>query len=278
MSRQLIGRTLVRLYPAEVRRARGNELVGTLLDAGDVSTLAFVANAASLARSGLWARAREELGRPVGQLLVGALCWAAVLIAMTELVEGVGAGIFWDGPFFSYGHDPQTIIDMYVLPVLILMLFTSGRNRTTGLLGLLRVAMRLHQSQLISLDDFLILFPVQIAGFGLLTIRPRSIQFAGRYLWAIPTAMWAFYWLTLLGQHSGIGMMTPVITALIFLPIAPSLALGLGIDWLLQGVGYLTAGGDYYPLLTGEFLACLPVVVLAVGVYRHAATTGSSVE
>ncbi len=135
MSRQLIGRTLVRLYPAEVRRARGNELVGTLLDAGDVSTLAFLANAASLARSGLWARAREELGRPVGQLLVGAFCWAAVLMAMSDVVEGVGTGLFWGGSIFSFGNDPETVIDMYVLPVLILALFTTGRNRTTGLLG-----------------------------------------------------------------------------------------------------------------------------------------------
>src|SRR4030081_525202 len=92
-----------------------------------------------------------------------------------------------------------------VLPVLILALFTTGRNRTAGLLGLLRVAMRLHQSPLISLDDFLILFPVEVFGFGLLAFRPRSIRPAGRYLWPIPTAMWAFYWLPLLGQHSGIG-------------------------------------------------------------------------
>ena len=273
MSRQLIGRTLVRLYPAEVREARGNELVGTLLDAGDASTLAFLLHAASLAKSGVWARARDELARPVRQLLVGALCFAAVLMAMSNVVEGVGAGLFWGGSIFSFGSDPETVIDMYVLPVLILALFTTGRNRTTGLLGLLRVAMRLHQSPLISLPDFLILVPVQAVGFGLLAIRPRSIRPAGRYLWLIPAAMWAFYWLTLLGQHSGVGRMTPVVAALVLLPLAPSLALGIGIDWLLQGISYLTyPGGDGFPLWTAEFLACLPVIVLAVGVYRHAAT------
>jgi hypothetical protein len=139
--------------------------------------------------------------------------------------------------------------------------------------------MRLHQSPLISLDDFLILFPIQVLGFGLLAIRPRSIRPAGRYLWPIPTAMWAFYWLTLLGQHSGIGRLTPVIAALVFLPLAPSLALGIGIDWLLKGVGYLTyPGGDGYPLWTVEFLACLPVVLLAVGVYRHGATSAARGE
>jgi hypothetical protein len=86
--------------------------------------------------------------------------------------------------------------------------------------------------------------------------------------------MWAFYWLTLLGQHSGIGRMTPIIAALVFLPVAPSLALGLGLglDWLLQGVGYLTyPGGDGYMLWTVEFLACLPVVLLLTAICRHAA-------
>jgi hypothetical protein len=35
-----------------------------------------------------------------------------------------------------------------------------------------------------------------------------------------------------------------------------SRSLGIGIDWLLQGVGYLTyPGGDGYPLWTAEFLA-----------------------
>ena len=274
MSRQLIARTVVRCYPAEVRQALGGELVGTLLDAGDTSTMAFLANAASLVRSGLWARARQELGRPIGQLLIGAVCWAAVLMAMSEVVEGVGTGVFWGGSIFSFGNDPETVIDMYLLPVMILALFTTGHNRTTGLLGLLRVAMRLHQSPLISLADFMILVPVQALGFGWLALRPASIRPAGRYLWPLPAAMWAFYWLTLLGQHSGIGRMTPVLAALLLLPLAPSLALGLGIDWLLNGVWYLTyPGGDGYPLWTTEFLACLPILVLAFGIYRNAATS-----
>jgi hypothetical protein len=88
MTRQLIGRTLVRLYPVDVQQARGNELVGTLLDAGEASTVSFVSNAVSVAVSGLMARAREELRRPVWQIAAGALCWAAVLIAMWDVVQG----------------------------------------------------------------------------------------------------------------------------------------------------------------------------------------------
>ncbi|MGH2857001.1 MAG: hypothetical protein ACRDMJ_05900 [Solirubrobacteraceae bacterium] len=272
MSRQLIGRALVKFYPAEVQHTRGNELIGTLLDAGDASTRAFLANAASLAKSGLSERARQELRRPVGQILVGALCWAAVLSAMSVVVEAIGNSVMWGGTIFSFGNDPETIIDMYVLPVLILALFTSGRNRTTGLLGLLRVAMRLHQSSMISLADFLITIPVPAVGFGLLAIRPRSIPHAGRYLWPIPAACLAFYWSTLLGQHSGIGRLTPILAAAVLLPAAPALALGLGIEWLLQGIGYLTyPGGDGYTLWTVEFLACLPVVLLLSAACRQAA-------
>lgn len=271
MSRQLIGRALVRLYPGEVQRARGNELLGTLLDAGEASWWSFVSNGMSVAVSGLLARAREELGRSVWQIAVGALCWAAVLIAMRDVVQGICMGLYWGGSIFVFGHDSETIIDMYVLPVLILALFSTGRTRTVGALGLLRVAMRLHQSPLIGLAGFMILVPVQVLGFGLLATRPRSFPRAGRYLWPIPAVMWAFYWLTLLGQHSGVGKLTPVIAAVALLPFAPSMALGLGIDWLLMGVGYLTyPGGDGFPLWTVELLACLPVVLLLTAGFRLA--------
>ena len=272
MSRQLIGRALVKLYPAEVQRARGNELIGTLLDAGDESMWAFLANAASVARSGLSERARQELGRPVRQVLAGALCFAAVLSAMSVVAEAVGNSVMWGSTIFSFGSDPETIIDMYVLPVLILALFTSGRNRTAGLLGLIRVAMRLHQSPMIPLAEFLVTVPVPVVGFALLAIRPRSIPRAGRYLWPIPAACLAFYWSTLLGQHSGIGMLTPILAAIVLLPAAPALVLGLGIDWLLLGLGYLTyPGGDGFPGRTVELLACLPAVLLLCAAWRHAA-------
>lgn len=272
MSRRLIGRALVKLYPAEVQQTRGNELIGTLLDAGDASMWAFLANAASLAKSGLSARARQELRRPVWQILVGALCWAAVLSAMSVVVEAIGNSLMWGATILSFGDDPETIIDMYVLPVLILALFTRGRNRATGLLGLVRFAMRLHQSPMIPLADFLITVPVPAVGFGLLATRPRGVPRAGRYLWPIPAACLAFYWSTLLGQHSGIGRLTPILAGVVFLPVAPALALGLGIDWLLQGVGYLTyPGGDGYTLWTVELLGCLPVVLLLSAACRHAA-------
>lgn len=270
MSRELLARMLVRMYPAEVRRTRGNELVGTLLDAGDTSTWMFVSHMASVARAALLARSRDELTRPAWQLAAGAVCWAAVLTAMTTVIEGIGASLYWGGTVFSYGNDPQTILDMYALPVLILGLFTTGHNRTAALLGLLCIAMRLHQSPMISLADFMITVPVPAVGFGLLAARPRDVRAAGRYLWLIPAAMWTFYWLTLLGQHSGIGKMTPAIASLALLPIAPSLALGLGIDWLLQGVRYLTyPGGDHFPLWTVEFLACLPAALLLTAACRH---------
>lgn len=279
MSRQLIGRALVKLYPAEVQQTRGSELIGTLLDAGDESMQAFVANAASLATSGLSERARHELRRPARQILIGALCFAAVLTAMSVVVEAIGNRLMWGGTIFTFGTDPQTIIDMYALPVVILALFTSGHNRTTGLLGLIRLAMRLHQSPMIPLADFLITIPVPAVGFGLLMIRPRSIPPAGRYLWPIPAACLAFYWSTLLGQHSGIGKLTPILAAIALLPVAPALALGLGIDWLLQGVGYLTyPSGDGYPLWTVELLACLPVVLLFSAACRHAAKPPASAE
>jgi hypothetical protein len=56
--REAIGRTVVRLYPKNIRENAGEELVGTLLDAGDASRGAYVRQLVSLVRSGLSARAR----------------------------------------------------------------------------------------------------------------------------------------------------------------------------------------------------------------------------
>lgn len=271
MSRVLIGRLIVRCYPTEIRQDRGDEFVGTLLDVGDASPWEFASHAASMARAGLVARAKAELARPVWQLASGALAWAAVLMAVTQLLEGLGTAAFWGGPIFSMGNDPQTVIDMYAIPLMIMGLITAGRTRAVGVLGLVRLVMRLHQSPLIALVDFMIWYPVQILGFGLLAVRPRIVRPAGRYLWTVPAAWYAFYWLTLLGQHSGVGHMTPVIASAILLPLAPSLALGLGIDWLLQGFAELSYAGGYYTGLTAEFLACLPVVLILTAVYRRRA-------
>lgn len=79
MSKQAIGRAALRLYPCEVRASRGEEILGTLLDAGEESSLAFLRQLASLIVASLVARSRQALTEPPGKLAIQAICWAGVI-------------------------------------------------------------------------------------------------------------------------------------------------------------------------------------------------------
>ena len=189
MRQEAIGRWVVGLYPPEIRDRVGAELVGTLLDAGDASNAAYVRQLFSLVRSGVSARARAELRRPIGQVAVSTLGWVAVFSAMSHRAIVIAIRLRWnDAP----GSDPETIVHYYVLPVLILCLFTLRRHRSVGALGLMWLALFLHQHSKLPLAIFCETVPLQAVGFALLVARPRT-PVDGRYLWPVPAAAWVFF-------------------------------------------------------------------------------------
>ncbi len=274
MSRAAIGRTVVRIYPNDIREASGEELLGTLLDASDGSRGGYVRQLVSLVRSGLSARARSELSQPLLRIAASTLCWVAVMSVMFGLVQTVGIGLRWGG---SPGSGTQTLLHSYIIPALILVLFTLRRNRTTGILGLAWIAIFLHQASLLPLGGFFEIIPLQAAGFALLAIKPREPLPAGRFLWPAPAVVWLIYQVTLLGQLSGVGKVTPVLAALVFLPWAPSLALGTAITWALTAIYYLNLYQSvpfFAPHLLVEaieFLAGVPLALTVVWITRRAA-------
>ena len=161
MRREAIGRTVVRLYPKDIRESAGEELVGTLLDAGDASRGAYVRQLASLVRSGLSARARSEPRQPLGRIAASTLCWVAVMSAMSQLVSVIGIGLRWgDTP----GSSTETLLYSYIIPALIIVLFTLRRNRTTGILGLAWLAIFLHQHSMLPLGGFFESIPLKQSG------------------------------------------------------------------------------------------------------------------
>ena len=274
MSREAIGRAAVRLYPAAVRESRGSELVGTLLDAGDASWRAYLGQLGSLVRSGLLARARLELTRPLAEIGASTLCWIAVMSVVWQLVTVVGIELRWGG---GPGSGTETDLYSYILPVSILVLFTLGRHRTTGVLGLGWVAIFLHQHPMLPSSGFIADVPLQAAGFAMLAIRPRAARSAGRLLWLVPAVVFLVYQVTLLGQLSGVGRTTPVLVALLLLPWAPSLALGTAITWGLTGLFYLSmyqALPTYSHLLVEaiELLATVPLALAGIATARAALT------
>jgi hypothetical protein len=278
MSKAAIARAVVRLYPKNVRQDTGEELVGTLLDAGDASLGTYADELVSLARSGLSARARVELSQPVLRIAASTLCWVAVMSAMGELVQTIGIGLRWGG---GPGSSTETLLYSYIIPALILVLFTLRRNRTTGILGLTWLAILLEQHPMLPLSGFFQTIPPQAAGFALLAIKPREPLPAGRFLWPVPATVWLIYQVTLLGQLSGVGKITPVLAALMLLPWAPSLALGTAISWALTAIYYLDRYQSvpfFAPHLLVEAIELLVGVPLALAVLwmtRRAATRTS---
>jgi hypothetical protein len=272
--RHAIGRTVVRLYPTDIRESAGNELVGTLLDASDESRSAYVRQLISLVRSGLLARARSELRQPLARIAAGTLCCVAVMTVMYESVEGIGITLRWGG---TWGGSTETLLYSYIIPALILVLFTLRRNRITGILGLAWLAIFLHQHPLLPLSVFLETIPLQAAGFALLAIKPRERLPAGRFLWPVPAIVWLLYQVTLLGQLSGVGRTTPILAALLLLPWAPSLALGTAITWALTGIYYLNLyqivpSAPHLLVEALELLAGVPLTLIIASIGRRAAT------
>jgi hypothetical protein len=272
MSRAGIGKLVVRLYPQDTREQAGNELIGTLLDAGEASRLAFVLQALSVVKSGVWARARVELSRSLWQIAASTLCWVAVMSAMSLLVQTVGIRLRWgDTP----GSDPWTVIYNYILPPLILVMFTLRRHRTTGIIGLVWVTIYLYQHPMLPTAFFLGSVPLPAAGFALLVARPRAPLFAGRFLWPAIAGVWLLYQVTLLGQLSGVGKITPVLAALMLLPWAPSLALGTAIAWASTAVYYLSTYQQLnYPHFLVESIELsigVPIALLILSIARRTA-------
>ncbi|HEX3979241.1 MAG TPA: hypothetical protein VHW96_23425 [Solirubrobacteraceae bacterium] len=79
MTRESIARAAMRTYPAGIRSSTGNELVGTLLDAGEHSLIAFTRQLGSVSFGGLLPRSREASAQPLHRLLSDAIPWAAMM-------------------------------------------------------------------------------------------------------------------------------------------------------------------------------------------------------
>jgi hypothetical protein len=128
MSRERLGRIAVRLYPADIRAQRGSELLGTLLDAGEHSRVAFFGQLWSVVVAGLAARARESQAQPAKQLATDALAWAAITTAFTALVALAATVLHLGGTTEFPGGLPAAL----GLPALALVLFTVRRTRLSG--------------------------------------------------------------------------------------------------------------------------------------------------
>lgn len=269
MIRDRLGRAAVRLYPQSVRDERGNELVGTLLDAGQESSVAFAGQLASLVMGGLAARSRQSLDQPLGRIAVDALCWVAVSIVMLTFVTLIAA-------MFRFG-DLGGAVPAVAACGLILALFTVGRTRLAGIAGLVSVAALVILARRVSTSWSVGLLLPAAVGFIALTLSRRRTPISGRLLWTVPAIAYAAFQLWAAGQHPGsshpleaLAAISPALAAIVFLPIAPAFAVGTALAWSLEGLRVLIIGLDRPLLLLLAMLSCAPVALALTRVARRA--------
>lgn len=277
MIRRLVGSAAVHLYPSDIRDSRGKEILGTLLDAGDASLAAFARQLASLIVGGLMLQSRRALAEPPRQIGARTLCWAAIVtVIQLPFRQGVLA---LDGVL--PGVPLVTVRDMFILPLVILASFTLGGRRLAGLLGLAWVALYVRDWEPpgLAISKIVVAVVLPAAGFSLLTLRPQAAPKAwqARMLWLVPAAALALVsmvplWFPvsdpLLWFSGGsIVALVPVVSALVFLPVAPAFAIGTALAW---SVPHLWIYG-HESLWTIVLLACTPVALALVAVAHRAA-------
>ena len=128
MIRERIGHAALRAYPPAVRQARGLEMLGMLLDAGEQSNRAFVRESGSLVLGGL--RERRALTARTGtrRLIADACCQAVIIFLMLWLFSALNT----QG---SAGPSQRLLVQEVVLAA-ILAGALVGYERTAAVSGL----------------------------------------------------------------------------------------------------------------------------------------------
>lgn len=267
MNRERLAQIAVRLYPDAGRAERSDELVGTLLDASDDSRVAFARQLRSVVAAGLEARSRVAVSKPLGQIGINALAWAAVMVVVQLLVGILGFEVRSRGAVqFPAGQ----LVD-WVLPVVILALFTLRRTRLSGLAGLIFVGYGLLPHVPLAGGTVAVLV-LPLTGFALLAFAPQKVSPRGRWVWLAPAAVFAFFAVTSIGYQSGVAYIAPVVVTICFLPFNPSFAMGTVLVWSALAARQLAlfGGTGRGLLLSVALLACTPIAVIASSVCRRA--------
>ncbi len=272
MNRVALVRLVLRSYPVEVRTATDQEIVATMLDACEGSSAALVVQLGSVLRGGLVSRVRLAAQQPLRRLVTeGAGAGAMLLLAWTlaNLVHR------WP-PQWGHGLWP---VDLMFAPVL----WAVGLRRIAGLVALLALATHglaigwsLGREDTVGWSD-----PYGIAGMlaGSLMLvaipsRPRPTiigRLSGLILLVLTSALFV-------AAFDSDPMILPWVLcgtlALVTLPFAPGLALGLGVFCLSYALE--SSFGQVFtpPLWSARVLlqwCVLPATLLVIAGARHRA-------
>jgi hypothetical protein len=232
--RERIGRTALRAYPPESRASRGDEMLGTLLDAGQGSVATFCRESGSLVLAGL--RERAVITANVGtRRLIADGCGQAISVLIVWLLRnGVLAEIR-----YSAAASARSTVALVVLGVL-LACTVVGYDRLAGVCGfVLTVGLLLladPHAPLRTRSVSLAITLVPIICFAVMALVPRvSRPDPRRLLWLAPVAAVAAILPS--SQAGGLAFLAVIsLAALVRLPADPRLAFACGLAWTALGL------------------------------------------
>jgi hypothetical protein len=233
MIRERIGRAALRAYPPQSRAARGEEMLGTLLDAGEGSSSALARESASLLLAGLRERTALTAGAGSRRLIADACPQAIAILTLWLLRNGLLDEI---GRYPASGRLALALIVLFA----VLTCSIVGYDRIAGLAGLALCAGILlfadQHAPLLTRSVALALTIVPAICFAVMALAPRKRPPDPlRLLWLAPAAA-----LVAIMHSSGGGLAFLAVislAALLRLPTDPRFALACGLAWAALGMG-----------------------------------------
>jgi hypothetical protein len=222
--RERVGKAAVRAYPREARQARGLEMLGMTLDAGEHSSWAFVRESGSLVIGGLRERRLITARAGTRRLLADSCCQAVLIFLTLWIISALS-------PDAIAGPSRPLVVQALILAA-ILACALIGYERIAAVGGLAAVIafgpLGAH-TQLMVLARVLVPIGCVLVMVRAPRKRPRD---ARRLLWLVPVAV-----LAALHARGDVGVPEVLafmsIGGLLLLLQDPRLAIACGVVWLV---------------------------------------------
>jgi hypothetical protein len=235
MRYQRLGSLALNAYPPSVRTVRGEEMLGTLLDAGEDSTGAFISGCASLVVGGLRERARENARIGARRLIADGFCQGAVLMGFYTLLAGIQER---ETPV-PHGYIHGWLVWKLVVVAAVLVFALLGRDRLAGLCGVgFAGYMLIHAYGLPASDapGALVLYRwgIALVCFAVMVLKPRIRAYGQRkLLWLIAGATVAVVSLMpqLAVAVAFVLLLGLPLLGMFLLPVDPRLAIASALLW-----------------------------------------------